>query len=114
MTTTAAPPSAVDAPERRPIAWWPLFAGLLVVLVLGGGMLLGRGMSSGVERIDDPVDVGFAQDMKTHHAQAVEMSAIVHERSDDPDLGYLALDIMTTQQAQIGMMSGWLDQWGQT
>lgn len=114
MTTTETRSSAVEAPVRRPIAWGPLLAGLLVVLALGGGLLLGRGMTSGVERIDSPVDVGFAQDMKTHHAQAVEISAIVHERSSDPDVTYLALDIMTTQQAQIGMMSGWLDLWRQT
>ncbi len=114
MTTTAERSSSVEVPARRPIAWWPLLAGLLVVLALGGGLLLGRGMTSGVERIDNPVDVGFAQDMKIHHAQAAEMSAIVHARSSDPDVSYLALDILTTQQAQIGMMSGWLDLWRQT
>lgn len=114
MTTTEARSSRVEAPAGRPVAWRPLLAGLLVVLALGGGLLLGRGMTSGVERIDSAVDVGFAQDMKIHHAQAVEMSAIVHERSTDTAVTYLALDIMTTQQAQIGMMSGWLDLWRQT
>jgi uncharacterized protein (DUF305 family) len=42
------------------------------------------------------------------------MSAIVHDRSQDAEVVALALDILTTQQAQIGMMSGWLEQWGQT
>jgi uncharacterized protein (DUF305 family) len=42
------------------------------------------------------------------------MSAAVHERSQDPEVIALALDIMTSQQAQIGMMSAWLEQWGQT
>jgi uncharacterized protein (DUF305 family) len=114
MTTTAERSPSVEAPARRPIAWGPLLAGLLVVLALGGGLLLGRGMTSGVERIDNPVDVGFAQDMKIHHAQAVEMSAIVHARTADPGVSYLALDILTTQQGQIGIMTGWLDLWRQT
>jgi uncharacterized protein (DUF305 family) len=38
----------------------------------------------------------------------------VHARSQDPEVEALALDILTTQQAQIGMMGGWLEQWGQT
>ena len=91
-----------------------LVAGLLVVLALAGGLLLGQGMGSAYERIDDPVDVGFAQDMKVHHAQAVQMSAIVHRRSPDPALNFLALDILTTQQGQIGIMTGWLDLWQHT
>lgn len=111
----------VRAPERdaapasagRP-AWHLLLAGLLVLLALAGGLALGRGTAGGVERIVDPVDIGFAWDMKVHHAQAVEMSAVLHRRSDDPEVQALALDIMTTQQGQIGIMSGWLDLWGHT
>ena len=95
-------------------AWRPLLAAFLVVLALGGGLLLGQGMDDGAPRVDSPVDVGFAQDMKIHHAQAVEMSAIAHRRAADPKLSYLALDILTTQQGQIGLMSGYLDLWGQT
>ena len=117
MSTTTGPAvqRETQLPERggRP-AWQLLLAGLLVVLALGGGLVLGRGMTDGYPWIDDPVDVGFAQDMKIHHAQAVEMSAIVHRRSTDPQLNYLALDILTTQQGQIGIMTGWLDLWGQT
>lgn len=101
-----------ETPART--AWRPLLAGLLVVAALAGGLLLGQGMNDGVPRVDSPVDVGFAQDMKIHHAQAVEMSAIVHRRGTEPRLSYLALDILTTQQGQIGIMSGWLDLWGQT
>lgn len=117
MSTTSTPErrgrtTEPDRPFRTGPGW--LLAGLLVVVALAGGLLLGQGMSDGAPRIDDPVDIGFAQDMKTHHAQAVEMSAIVHRRSPDPDLNYLALDILTTQQGQIGMMSGWLDLWGHT
>lgn len=59
------------------------------------------------------VDVGFAQDMSVHHAQAVAMAGSVLERSDDDTIRTLASDIMLTQQAQIGQMHGWLDLWDQ-
>jgi uncharacterized protein (DUF305 family) len=88
-----------------------LLGALLVVLALVGGLLLGRGSADGVARVTDPVDVGFAQDMKVHHAQAVQMAQVLHRRTDDRELGTLALDILTTQQGQIGIMTGWLGLW---
>lgn len=91
-----------------------LMGGLLVVLALAAGLVLGRGTADAVPRVTDAVDVGFARDMKVHHAQAVRMSAAVHRRSTDAELSFLALDILTTQQGQIGIMSGWLDLWGHT
>jgi len=111
----------VRAPERdagaggagRP-AWHLLLAGLLVLLALAGGLVLGRSTAGGVPRVVDPVDIGFTQDMKVHHAQAVQMSAVLHRRTSDPEVQALALDVMTTQQGQIGIMSGWLDLWGHT
>ncbi len=59
----------------------------------------------------DSADAGFARDMIDHHAQAVEMSMIVWQRSEDPEIQQLAYDIATSQQAQIGMMQGWLTEW---
>jgi uncharacterized protein (DUF305 family) len=49
--------------------------------------------------------------MSFHHSQAVEMSSIVYRRTADPAIALLAYDILTTQQAQIGIMSGWLNVW---
>jgi uncharacterized protein (DUF305 family) len=60
----------------------------------------------------DSADAGFAHDMIRHHAQAVEMAMILYKRTDDPVLSAMAYDIALTQQAQIGMMLGWLDVWG--
>ncbi len=92
----------------------PLLAGLAVLLALVGGLVLARGMAAGaVERVDDPVTLGFARDMTAHHAQAVQMSEIAHRRSPDPDLYHLAFDILSTQQGQIGIMAGWLELWQQ-
>ncbi|MFF0815645.1 DUF305 domain-containing protein [Rhodococcus sp. NPDC003318] len=59
------------------------------------------------------VDVGFAQDMIEHHDQAVEMSAIALANASDPLVRDFAYDILTTQQNQIGQMTGWLSLWDQ-
>ena len=61
---------------------------------------------------DFGADAGFARDMQTHHAQAVEMALLVRDRTDDPELRTVAYDIITSQQQQAGQMYGWLVQWG--
>ena len=61
----------------------------------------------------DSVEVGFAQDMMVHHAQAVEMAELIRGRTTDGRIAALAADIALTQQAQIGRMQGWLALWDQ-
>lgn len=107
-TTITSGEEEVTAAASSPLLWPALF--VLAALLLGGllGYWLGR---SGAPTVDS-VDVGFAQDMSVHHEQAVQMAALVYDRSDDPAIRSLAFDILTTQQGQIGIMSGWLDAWG--
>lgn len=62
----------------------------------------------------DSVDVGFAQDMAVHHAQAVEMASLTMSNTTDPLVRNLAYDILTTQQNQLGQMQGWLSLWGRS
>ncbi|MEU3467028.1 DUF305 domain-containing protein [Streptomyces sp. NPDC006687] len=57
-------------------------------------------------------DAGFARDMAVHHQQAVEMSFIVRDRTQDEPVRGLAYDIANTQANQRGMLLGWLDLWG--
>ncbi|MEV7520709.1 DUF305 domain-containing protein [Streptomyces sp. NPDC091371] len=57
-------------------------------------------------------DAGFARDMAVHHQQAVEMSFIVRDRTQDEAVRSLAYDIANTQANQRGMLHGWLDLWG--
>ncbi|MFF3016519.1 DUF305 domain-containing protein [Streptomyces sp. NPDC057939] len=57
-------------------------------------------------------DAGFARDMAVHHQQAVEMSFIVRDRTQDEAVRTLAYDIANTQANQRGMLLGWLDLWG--
>lgn len=57
-------------------------------------------------------EAGFARDMQLHHQQAVEMSMIVRDATDDPDIRLLAYDIALAQQQQVGQMFSWLTVWG--
>ncbi|WP_443071299.1 DUF305 domain-containing protein [Streptomyces sp. NBC_01465] len=56
-------------------------------------------------------DAGFARDMSVHHQQAVEMSFIVRDRTNNAEIRRLAYDIANTQANQRGMMLGWLNLW---
>jgi uncharacterized protein (DUF305 family) len=49
--------------------------------------------------------------MSVHHAQAVDLAFLVRDRTDDPEVRTMAYDIINTQRAQLGMFSGWLQQW---
>ena len=87
-----------------------LVAGSLVVaLCFGAGLLIGS--RAGSPR-DDSAEAGFARDMATHHAQAVDMSFLVRDKSSDHDMRTLAADIIVTQSTQRGVFMGWVQQWG--
>ncbi|MER6067605.1 DUF305 domain-containing protein [Streptomyces sp. NPDC001817] len=60
----------------------------------------------------ESADAGFARDMAVHHQQAVEMSYIVRDRTQNAEVRRLAYDIAQTQANQRGMLLGWLDLWG--
>lgn len=79
---------------------------------LAAGLLLASGALRPAVPAEGSADVGFARDMQVHHAQAVEMALLVRERTDDPELAQVALDILLTQQQQQGQMYGWLAVWG--
>lgn len=113
--TTVDEPTAHTSSDRSPRT--AVIAAMVVaaVTVIAGAVLLGaliggRGPSTTTPG-DASVDAGFARDMQRHHAQAVEMSALILETSRDPEIRTLARDILLTQQQQIGQMYGWLDLW---
>jgi uncharacterized protein (DUF305 family) len=55
-----------------------------------------------------PADVRFMQGMIGHHAQAVEMVALLPGRTSNEDLHKLALRIEVSQADEIKMMQDWL------
>lgn len=96
--------------------WAAITAVVLALLFTGTSAVIaaGRDDDSGAPRTpsSDSADAGFARDMSVHHQQAVEMSFIVRDSTDDEEVRRLAYDIANTQANQRGMMLGWLDMWG--
>ncbi len=80
--------------------------GLLGLIFTAGRVSAGQDHPGGTS-----ADAGFARDMQVHHAQAVEMSLLIRDRSDDEALRSVAYDIALTQQHQIGQMYAWLEEW---
>jgi uncharacterized protein (DUF305 family) len=58
-------------------------------------------------------DVTFATNMIPHHQQAVELSALVPDRSANPELIALAEQISGAQQPEIDTMKVFLVQWNE-
>jgi uncharacterized protein (DUF305 family) len=59
----------------------------------------------------NPDDVAFATNMIPHHQQAVELSALVPDRSTSTELIVLANQISAAQQPEINVMKVFLVQW---
>ncbi|WP_018685641.1 DUF305 domain-containing protein [Actinokineospora enzanensis] len=89
----------------------------VVVLLVGAaaGMLITlASVGNGDETPSaDSIDVGFCQDMRVHHLQAITMAGLARDRSDDAEVRQLAFDIESTQLDQSGQFSAWLTAWGQ-
>ena len=88
-----------------------LAVGALLALTLAFG--LGRASVAAPPPPPGPgaVDVGFAQDMAAHHAQAVLMASLAPGRAG-PTVAALAAGILSTQSTELGAMQGWLRLWG--
>lgn len=96
-------------PRSRLIAPIAVITVLAMLLAGGLGYLLGnRGQDAPA---DNSADVGFIRDMYEHHAQAVEMSLIIRDKSNNEVLRAIAYDIITTQANQMGQMQGWMKAW---
>ncbi|GAA1171216.1 DUF305 domain-containing protein [Streptomyces hebeiensis] len=122
-SATSAPSDlAVDTATGRRVTrtqWAAITAVVLALLFAGTSAVIAAGRDAAGDDGATPApptagsaDAGFARDMAVHHQQAVEMSFIVRDVTDDEDVRRLAYDIANTQANQRGMMLGWLDMWG--
>ncbi|MGW2154455.1 DUF305 domain-containing protein [Nonomuraea sp. NPDC001699] len=93
----------MEKPARKPV----LILCAVLVLAAAAALLFGRDGTPG----DSSPEAGFARDMATHHAQAVEMAFVIRDKGPAKEIRNLAFDIITTQSNQRGMFQGWLQQW---
>jgi uncharacterized protein (DUF305 family) len=102
-----------DAGARGPgTALWITL--VIAALVLGGAIGWRVTKNSDAETPGaGSVDVGFFQDMATHHNQAVAMGFSYLAHGTDPLLRQIATEIINYQNAEIGVMNDHLAEWGQ-
>lgn len=125
MTTTDVPDTGApgdrtdlldtDSPDRRGpgTAFWIVLAVAALALGAAIGWRVGKA-DDGAERPGRAsVDVGFFQDMTTHHLQALTMGFDYLEHGTDPLLRQVAKEIVNYQAAEIGVMNDHLTRWGQ-
>ncbi len=58
------------------------------------------------------VDIGFADDMRTHHLQGVELALAYLEDGTDPYFRSVAEEIVIVQAGESRLMGQWLEDWG--
>ncbi|WP_381799231.1 DUF305 domain-containing protein [Streptomyces niveus] len=95
--------------------WAAITAVVLALLFAGAATVASAGREdsprASATPTADSAEAGFARDMAVHHQQAVEMSFLVRDSTDDEEVRRLAYDIANTQANQRGMLLGWLDMW---
>lgn len=101
-----APPDGTALDEVLP--WWQSPLNLALVLLTAVVLALGAGYVIGNNRAlpdPGPTDIGFLQDMRVHHEQAVQMALIYLDRPDTaPALQTTAREIVVGQNMEIGRM----------
>jgi uncharacterized protein (DUF305 family) len=111
-SSTPSPSNAADddvLDDVLVLPWWQHPVNILTVVVatalIAGmiGWLIGRSDDDGPPSND--ADVGFLQDMRVHHEQAVEMANLYLDRPEiDGSLGTIARGIAYGQSIEIGIM----------
>lgn len=106
-----------DVDDVIVLSWWQnpvnVVALAVATLIIGAaaGWMFGDGSS---DRADDEASVGFLQDMRYHHDQAVAMSMIYLDAPDtEPGLRVVARTMLTGQSIEIGRMIQMLRDAGQ-
>ncbi len=128
MTTTAStddrdatgapdtgPPDTGAARGAGPGRVLPILLIVAAALFAGGvGWRIGRTQGETTVPSRRSVDVGFFQDMSTHHNQAIGMSFTYLANGTVPLLRQIAGEVITYQSSEIGVMGEHLTAWRQT
>ncbi|MGH9116564.1 MAG: DUF305 domain-containing protein [Acidimicrobiales bacterium] len=107
----ASAPTSASASTRPGVSWLRVALVAIAVGVLGGAIGYLVGTRQGVPATDS-VDVGFYQDMISHHEQAIQMAAVQLASGSDPRVSSFAREILQFQSYEIGLMRQQLAGWG--
>jgi uncharacterized protein (DUF305 family) len=92
--------------------WVRLVIGALTAVLLFAAGFSGRYLFVQVSLPEDTsAEAGFARDMSTHHAQAVEMAMIIYAKTTRQEIRNIAYDVTTSQSMELGIMQTWLADW---
>lgn len=100
---------------RRRVIVSATAAVVIAVAVAAGWLLRATVGSDAAVSVPTPstVEIGYLQDMATHHQQAVVMAKAIDREGIDPGVRLLARQISESQQYELGTMIGWLRMSGQ-
>lgn len=59
----------------------------------------------------EPFDKAFIDAMIPHHASAIQMARVAHERTSDDEIKELSQNIIDAQAGEIEQMTGWRTEW---
>jgi uncharacterized protein (DUF305 family) len=92
---------------------WLGFIGLVSVAVFfGGALAYSVGEWNDSPPSSSSADVGFLQDMISHHEQALALSLTEIDDGASPEARLFAKEILQQQSWEIGLMQRQLEQWG--
>ncbi len=105
--------------------WWVFAATPMLCAGIGVGLLFAPSSASSsagssteasenAAEAPNTVDVGFATDMAFHHQQALAMSQRVLGTDTSGGVQAAAAEILQTQAYEMGLLQGWLRDWGQS
>lgn len=100
----------IEAQPTRRYTGVTVAIALLIVVLIGAFIWIATQTGADMPG-EDSAEVGFARDMIVHHSQAVEMALLLYDRTENTALKAIALDMLLSQQSQIGQMQGWLALW---
>jgi uncharacterized protein (DUF305 family) len=108
--TDAGDEEVAEAALARRLGWakQAILAAALVFVGIAIGLVVARDRPPG----EGSVDVGFLQDMLTHHDQALGVATLVVANGEDPTVRSYAREILVFQGYEIGVMTQMLDEWG--
>ena len=106
-----APDGGDDAPHPG-LTWGKVAVLGLALMFLG--FSIGFVVTRDRPPASDSADVGFLQDMITHHDQALGVATLTVAYGDDPTVRSYAMEVLTFQSYEIGVMTQTLAGWGLT